>query len=155
MASEQIAVARVGTEAIDSLLAIDDASFLRPWTRAMYESAFDNTVTQVWLLSVDGSPVAYCSASLLPGELHVSNVAVLPDFRRRGLARRLLEHVLEHAEAAGAPEATLEVRRSNRPALTLYEALGFRTTAVRVDYYRDPVEDALILWRTGRAVTTG
>jgi ribosomal-protein-alanine N-acetyltransferase len=63
--------------------------------------------------------------------------------------------VLERADAEGASDATLEVRRSNRPALTLYEALGFRTTAVRVDYYRDPVEDALILWRTGRPVTAG
>ena len=155
MAAEQVAIVRAGAEAIDILLTIDEASFRRPWTRAMYESAFENSVTRVFLLSVDHAPVAYCSAWLLPGELHISNVAVLPEFRRRGLARRLLETVLERADAEGASDATLEVRRSNRPALTLYEVLGFRTTAVRVDYYLDPVEDALILWRTGRAMTAG
>jgi ribosomal-protein-alanine N-acetyltransferase len=155
MAPGQVEIAWVGAESIDVLLAIDAASFVRPWTRAMYESAFDNPVTRVCLLLADGVPVAYCSAWLLPGQLHISNVAVLPQFRRRGLARRLLERVLERAEDEGAPEATLEVRRSNRPALALYEALGFRTTAVRVDYYQDPVEDALILWRSGPPVTTG
>jgi len=56
--------------------------------------------------------------------------------------------VLTEAESEGAPNATLEVRRSNRAALALYERLGFRTTAVRADYYAEPVEDALILWRT-------
>lgn len=155
MAPEQVEIARVGAEAIGSLLAIDAVSFVRPWTRAMYEAALDNPVTRVFLLSVDGAPVAYCSSWLLPGELHISNVAVLPDFRRRGLARRLLATVLERADAEGARDATLEVRRSNRPALTLYESLGFRTTAVRVDYYENPVEDALILWRTGPPVTAG
>jgi ribosomal-protein-alanine N-acetyltransferase len=148
MAAQPIEITRAGVEAIDRLMAIDAASFVRPWTRAMYESAFDNVITRVFLLCVDGAAVAYCSAWLLPGELHITNVAVLPEFRRRGLARRLLETVLARAEAEGASEATLEVRRSNRPALALYEALGFRTTAVRPDYYLDPVEDALILWRT-------
>ena len=155
MTHEQLEIALVGAEAIESLLVIDAASFVRPWSRAMYEAALDNPVTRVFLLSVDGAPVAYCLAWLLPGELHISNVAVLPEFRRRGLARRLLENVLERADAEGASDATLEVRRSNRPALTLYESLGFRTTAVRVDYYQDPVEDALILWRPARPVTPG
>ena len=155
MATEQVEVARVDAGAIDSLLTIDAASFLRPWNRAMYESAFASPLTRVFVVAVDGAAVAYCSAAVLPGELHIQNVAVLPEFRRRGLARRLLEAVLDRAAGEGAVEATLEVRRSNQPALALYEGLGFRTAAVRVDYYRDPVEDALILWRRAHPAEAG
>jgi [ribosomal protein S18]-alanine N-acetyltransferase len=143
-----VEIVRVGREAIDALMSIDAESFLRPWTRAMYDAAFDNTVTRVWALQVGArTMVAYCSAWLLPGELHINNVAVLPAYRRRGLARQLLGAVLAAGEEEGARRATLEVRRSNLAALRLYESLGFATAAVRPDYYLEPVEDALVLWR--------
>jgi ribosomal-protein-alanine N-acetyltransferase len=143
-----IEIARVGPEAIDALMAIDAESFLRPWTRSMYETAFGNAVTRVHVLVPSGAPpVAYCSAWLLPGELHINNLAVTPAWRRQGLARQLLRAVLAAAEAEGASRATLEVRRSNLPAIRLYEGLGFRAAAVRPDYYLEPVEDALVLWR--------
>ena len=139
---------RVGREAIDALMAIDAESFLRPWSRPMYEASFDNAVTRIHVLRLpDGLTAAYCSAWLLPGELHINNLAVLPRYRRQGLARQLLREVLTAAEAEGAPRATLEVRRSNAAALRLYESFGFRTAAVRPDYYLEPLEDALILWR--------
>lgn len=143
-----VEIARVGPEAIGALMAIDAESFLRPWTKSMYEAAFDNAVTRVHVLGPPGEPpVAYCSAWLLPGELHINNLAVIPAWRRQGLARRLLRAVLAAAEAEGAARATLEVRRSNLPALRLYEGLGFTAAAVRPDYYLEPVEDALVLWR--------
>lgn len=146
--SMAVEIARVGPEAIDTLMAIDAESFLRPWTRSMYEAAFDNAVTRVHVLGPPGGPpVAYCSAWLLPGELHINNLAVIPSWRRQGLARRLLQAVLAAAEAEGAARATLEVRRSNLAAIRLYEGLGFKATAVRPDYYLEPVEDALVLWR--------
>lgn len=143
-----VEIARVGPEAIDALMAIDAASFLRPWTKSMYQTAFDNTVTRVHVLGPPGEPpVAYCSAWLLPGEFHINNLAVIPAWRRQGLARRLLRAVLAAAEAEGVSRATLEVRRSNLPALRLYQGLGFKATAVRPEYYLEPVEDALVLWR--------
>jgi ribosomal-protein-alanine N-acetyltransferase len=150
-AADPLEVQRVGVEATPVLMAIDEASFVRPWTRPMYESAFANDITRVFVLRRAGEPVAYCSAWLLPEELHISNLAVLPGHRRQHLGRRLLEAVLSAAQAEGAVHATLEVRRSNRAALALYESLGFQTTAVRRDYYLDPVEDALILWRSTAA----
>ena len=143
-----VEIARVGSDAIDALMAIDAESFLRPWTKSMYEAAFDNAVTRVHVLGPPGEPpVAYCSAWLLPGELHINNLAVVPAWRRRGLARQLLRAVLASAAAEGAPRATLEVRRSNLAAIRLYEGLGFTVSAVRPAYYLEPVEDALVLWR--------
>ena len=144
----EVQVLRVGREAVDALMNIDAESFLRPWSRTMYEASFDPGVTRIFVLRLsDGLTVAYCSTWLLPGELHINNLAVLPQYRRRGFARRLLGAVLTAAEEEGAPRATLEVRRSNTAALRLYEGLGFRATAVRKDYYLEPVEDALVLWR--------
>lgn len=91
--------------------------------------------------------IAYCSVWLIFEELHINTLAVHPDWRRNGLASTLLRHVLADAVRQGADKATLEVRRSNEAARQLYERFGFETTAVRTNYYRDPVEDALILWR--------
>jgi ribosomal-protein-alanine N-acetyltransferase len=91
--------------------------------------------------------LAYCSVWLIFEELHINTLAVHPDWRRNGLASTLLRHVLADAVQQGADKATLEVRRSNEAARQLYERFGFETTAVRTNYYRDPVEDALILWR--------
>ena len=82
-------------------------------------------------------------------ELHINTLAVAPAWRRRGLATTLLRHVFAEASARGVQRATLEVRASNRPAIALYERLGFQVTATRYRYYNSPEEDALILWREG------
>jgi len=79
----------------------------------------------------------------------VMNVAVAPGERRRGLARGLLRVVLRRAARAGARRALLELRVGNAGALALYESLGFRRLSLRRAYYREPVEDALVLVREG------
>ena len=133
---------------LDAILEVDAESFLRPWTREMYEAELRNpSVTRIFLVRT-GAPVAgYCASWFLPGELHINNLAIRPAYRRQRLASRLLAHVLDAALAAGCQRATLEVRRSNDAARHLYEGLGFRLAGVRHDYYAEPVEDALVLWR--------
>jgi ribosomal-protein-alanine N-acetyltransferase len=133
---------------LDEVLSVDAESFLRPWTRAMYEAELGNpAVTRIFLIRVDDQVIGYCASWFLPGELHINNLAIRPAYRRRGLASVLLVQVLEAAGSAGCVRATLEVRRSNHAARKLYEGLGFRLAGVRHDYYVEPVEDALILWR--------
>jgi ribosomal-protein-alanine N-acetyltransferase len=78
-------------------------------------------------------------------EGEILNLAVLPKSRRKGIARCLLEEALGSIAAAGVLEVYLEVRQSNDPALSLYQAHGFRPVGLRPDYYRDPREDALVL----------
>jgi ribosomal-protein-alanine N-acetyltransferase len=142
---------------IDGVLAIEDASFSNPWTREMYLRELDNPdVSYVYALRIHegpepggagGTAVAFCSYWLVLDELHINNLAVHPDHRRRGYGAALLAHVLEAGGRQGAKRATLEVRRSNGIAIGLYERLGFRIAAVRPNYYGNPVEDALILWK--------
>ena len=138
-----------GPDDLDGILAVDAASFYRPWTRAMYESELRNpSVSRIYVIRTREARVAgYCAAWAIGGELHINNLAILPNLRRQGLATALLRDVLRRAADGGCDRATLEVRRSNDAARRLYEGLGFRLGGLRRDYYTDPVEDALILWR--------
>lgn len=133
---------------LDGMLAVDAATFERPWTRAMYEWEWTHSdVARFYVARRAGAVVAYCAGWVIFDELHINNLAVDPAWRRRGVASALLTYVLQSAAAEGAARSTLEVRRSNEPARRLYERFGFSFAGVRTAYYREPVEDALVLWR--------
>jgi ribosomal-protein-alanine N-acetyltransferase len=138
-----------GAEDLDGLLAVEAASFTNPWTRAMYEWELQNrAVCHILVVRTPQVRVAgFCAFWLVVDEIHINNVAILPDYRGRGLGTRLMRRVLTEGRRLGATRATLEVRASNEDAKRFYEGLGFRATAVRKHYYTNPVEDALILWR--------
>jgi [ribosomal protein S18]-alanine N-acetyltransferase len=150
-AAPSLELARAAFERdLDGILAVDAASFERPWTRAMYEwEAANSDVARFYVARTAGVVVAYCAGWVIFDELHINNLAVDPAWRRRGVAGTLLTFVLAAAAGEGARRATLEVRRSNVPALRLYERFGFTYAGVRPAYYRAPVEDALVLWRDG------
>ena len=134
---------------IDAVLAIEEASFTNPWTRAMYVSELENRgVSYCYLAKTAAGAVAgFCSFWRVLDELHINNLAVSPAHRRQGAASALLTHVLRQGASLGAVRATLEVRRSNHEARALYERFGFAVAAVRREYYTSPTEDALVLWR--------
>jgi ribosomal-protein-alanine N-acetyltransferase len=97
----------------------------------------------------EGEIVGYSAAWVAEAGGHLGNLAVAPAWRRRGIARKLVERLLDDAEALGCPEITLEVRASNSAAQALYRAFGFRLAGLRRGYYRDTGEDALVMtWRT-------
>ena len=136
-------------EQIDAVLAIEEASFTNPWTRVMYLAELENSGVSYCFVAKapSGQVVGFCSFWRVLDELHINNLAVLPDVRRNGVATALLTHVLAYGGALGARRATLEVRRSNDPARLLYERFGFGVAGLRRAYYTKPVEDALVLWR--------
>jgi ribosomal-protein-alanine N-acetyltransferase len=134
---------------IDDVLGIEEASFTNPWTRAMYVSELENRGVSFCFLARDSErrAVGFCSFWKVLDELHINNLAVLPDLRRTGIGSILLDFVLKKGSELGARRATLEVRRSNEAARLLYERFGFTVAGVRAAYYSKPVEDALVLWR--------
>ena len=142
---------------IDDVLAIEEAAFTSPWTRAMYLAELENHGVSFCYLAKneEGRAVGFCSVWRVADELHINNLAVLPDFRRAGIGSALLQHVLGQGAQSGALRATLEVRQSNDAARMLYERFGFTVAGVRRSYYSKPVEDALVLWREnlGNSVT--
>jgi [ribosomal protein S18]-alanine N-acetyltransferase len=139
---------------LDAVLAIEEASFNNPTTRQWYESELQRPeVCFVVVIRTQEARVAgFCAFWRVVDQIHINNLAIDPAWRRRGLGRRLLAAVLAEAGAMGAPHVTLEVRRSNSAALALYEGAGFKIIGVRSGYYTHPIEDALILSRTGGRV---
>lgn len=147
-------VRRATPEDAEALAALAAECFSRPWSAAQIGDEIVRPPPSGVLLACTAAggvaePAAFCACRLVLDELHVLDLAVRPSWRRRGLARFLLELALRRASAAGARLALLEVRASNQPALALYTGLGFRSVGRRPSYYRDPVEDALLLERVG------
>jgi len=140
-----------GEADLDGVLYVEAESFTNPWTRDMYSWELQNrSVCHIYVVRTPDFPVAaFCAFWLVFDEIHINNIAVLPQFRGQGMGTTLMQHVLVEARRLGAKRATLEVRASNQAALRLYERLGFYTAATRKHYYSNPVEDALILWRDG------
>lgn len=134
---------------IDDILRIETLSFTRPWTREMYLSELEHGDVSFFYIARDavGEAIGFCSWWLVLDEVHINNLAVLPEYRQGGIGTAIVERVLADGAARGAHRATLEVRQSNAPALALYGKLGFAVTGVRRGYYTHPDEDALILWR--------
>ena len=134
---------------LDALADLEAISFRNPWTRQMLNNELAGVdCALAYVVRTSARRVAaYCTCRLIADELHLSNLAVHPECRRQGMARRLLRHLLLDAAGRGARRATLEVRASNDPARQLYARAGFEERGTRPGYYTLPGEDAVILWR--------
>jgi ribosomal-protein-alanine N-acetyltransferase len=131
---------------LDEVVTIERASFGMPWSRGAFLYEIEqNRVARCWVLRDDDRVAAYLCLWEIGDELHVTNIAVHPGLRRRGLARRLLGAILEDGRARRLRAVTLEVRPTNDEARTLYESFGFRVVGRRRGYYYDTGEDALIM----------
>lgn len=132
---------------LSEISALQSRTFTNPWTAESMRWELANTdVARLYVMRIGTQVVGYCACWVIFDELHINSIAIDPDQRRRGLGRQLLRGVVQDVMTAGVTMATLEVRRSNGPALALYERLGFVVEAVRKDYYEQPREDALVLW---------
>jgi len=131
---------------LDSVLAIERVSFPTPWSRGafVYELK-ENQVARCWVTRAAGEVVGYLCVWEVGSELHITNLAVHPAWRRRGIARTLLGAILEDARRRGFTLAVLEVRPAKQEAPGLYERFGFRVIGRRKGYYYDTGEDALIM----------
>lgn len=136
-------------EDIDQVLAIEQASFSMPWSRNLFLSEFRSPLVSTLLVALAGGParfvIGYIVFWLVADEMHILNLAVVPELRRVGIARELVLAGLKRAFQKGAKRAFLEVRASNTAAQKLYSNLGFAGISIRRDYYDMPVEDAVIM----------
>ncbi len=125
---------------------IDLLSFTLPWPERSFRfEVTDNPAARCWVAEMAGQVVAALVIWLIVDEAHVATLATHPNFRRQGIARKLLVHALREAWREGARRAFLEVRASNQAAQDLYRALGFVEDGRRPRYYKDNGEDAILM----------
>lgn len=119
--------------------------FSDPWSEISVASELKNELAY-WLVAEENDRVAgYVGSQTVLGETDMMNIAVHPDFRRKGVAEALVNALVSDLKDMGSRCLTLEVRASNIPAQRLYEKLGFSQIGKRPKYYHNPKEDALIL----------
>lgn len=135
---------------LDQVVEIERRSFPTPWTRQAFVSELrDNAYAYYVVARLGGAVIGYAGMWVLLDEAHITNIAVHPDHRRRGVGHLLLAELERLAAERGARRMTLEVRPSNKAALRLYERHGFRASGRRPRYYADTGEDAIIMWKEG------
>jgi len=130
---------------------IERVSQSHPWSLRQFEQELANPASRIDLYLSGGLPVAFLCSWLIAGELQIQNLATAPEFRRHGIAARLLEHVLARSRGEGFESAWLEVRISNAGAIALYRNYGFADAGVRPRYYADG-EDALVMGLVGESL---
>ena len=142
----ELEIRRLTYADLPQVVAIERRAFPAPWSLAMFVLELSKPAG-ICLAAVAGGEIrGYLVCSRYAEVWHLMNVAVAPEARRQGIARALMDELLGRLPAKA--QITLEVRRSNAPALAMYESLGFRAAGVRPRYYQDNGEDALIMWRT-------
>jgi ribosomal-protein-alanine N-acetyltransferase len=134
-------------EDIAQVVAIEQVSFAIPWTFETFEREMTiNEYARYTVMEKDGAIIGYCGMWLILDESHITNIAILPEYRGRNLGEALLNEVIEKAKKLGAHSMTLEVRVSNEIAQKLYRKFGFLNGGIRKRYYTDNYEDALVMW---------
>ena len=139
-------IVRMNAAHVPQVAAIEKACFGREgWSERSVSGELTNDLA-LWLVAVEGDTVAgYVGSQTVCGETDMMNVAVTADYRRRGIAEKLVLALVEELKKIESHCLTLEVRASNAPAQALYEKLGFKQVGLRPRYYQNPREDALIL----------
>lgn len=131
---------------LEQVVAIDQVSFSLPWpARSFQFELTDNPASRCWVAELDGRVIAMLVGWLIVDELHVATIATHPEFRGRGIGKRLLLHALRSAKEEGAVKSFLEVRESNDLARKIYRDFGFVEDGRRKEYYKDNAEDAILM----------
>jgi [ribosomal protein S18]-alanine N-acetyltransferase len=134
-------------EDLDQIINIEKLSFTIPWSKEAFYNELHKNQFATYLVIEDGeSIIGYCGVWIVVDEAHITNIAVLPEYRGRKLGESLLAKVIEMAKEMGAKSMTLEVRVSNIVAQNLYRKFGFENGGIRKGYYTDNQEDALVMW---------
>ena len=130
---------------VSQVAELEKLCFNDPWSVNGIAYELTNPLS-LWLVAAEADTVVgYVGSQSVMDEADMMNIAVHPDYRRRGIAEKLIHALVSALGEKGSHGLSLEVRASNAPAIALYEKLGFTQVGLRKNYYRNPREDALIL----------
>lgn len=133
---------------VHDVAELDKLCFAMPWSEESFRQEFTENERALYIVAEIGSRiVGYAGMWVILDEGHITNVCVHPDYRKRHIGEGILRVLIAAGAQVGVERTTLEVRRSNAPAIALYEKLGFVSEGVRKGYYENNNEDAIIMWR--------
>jgi ribosomal-protein-alanine N-acetyltransferase len=130
---------------LPEVLAIETVSFPEPWSQFLFLKEIDQPSSYFMVFRLASELIGYGGFWLIADEVHITNIAVHPLYRRQGYGSMILQHLLDAAVSRKAAMATLEVRETNLVALNLYRKFGFRHVATRKGYYAETGENATVM----------
>ena len=130
---------------LDAICALEDACFSDPWSREAFEAAFGNPICRFHVAEDGGEVIGYALFSILYEDAEIMSIAVDPARRRCGVGSAMLRRIIECAKIADAETLFLEVREGNEAARSMYRGFGFEEIRKIRNYYRRPVEDAIVM----------
>lgn len=135
----------LSNEHIPQLAEIEELCFSDPWSSNAFKYELTNPLS-VWLVALEGElVVGYIGSQTVLDESDIMNVAIRPEYRRKGIGNALITELISVLREKSVCSLSLEVRKSNEPAILLYTKLGFLQVGLRPNYYRHPKEDAIIM----------
>ncbi len=141
-------VRKLGIQDMKAVMNLERLCFAYHWQETQFRLALEKGAFMIHGVENGKDLVAYLAFSFIKDEMEILNLAVDPDYRRQGLATRLLTAVVDECLGKGMKYAFLDVKASNRGAIDLYAKFGFKQIGVRKKYYPDTKEDALLFKRT-------
>lgn len=135
---------------IKEVAEIEKRCFTIPWSKKSFEDELTKNTFAIYVVAVDTenkSLAGYGGMWHVVNEGHITNIAVDPIYRQKGIGKLILNELIKIAYEKQMIGLTLEVRLNNEPAKNLYKELGFKLEGIRKEYYSDTKEDALIMWK--------
>ena len=137
---------RMTEEDLDIVAKMEKETFSTPWSKESFLESLQKSYSY-FFVAVEEKIVGYCGVHNFGGDGEITNVAVEKEWRGKHVASEMLTYAMAQTQKEGIEAFTLEVRRSNLPAIKLYEKLGFVQQGVRNNFYENPIEDAIIMWK--------
>lgn len=138
---------KMTAEDVPFISRLEEETFSMPWSADSFLEMIGKEDARYYVAEEDGRLLGGCGVLMIAGEGNITNVAIAPEARNRGIGTALLRHLMAEGDREGLTAYTLEVRVSNTAAIHVYEKLGFVSAGVRPGFYEKPVEDALIFWK--------
>ena len=130
---------------IRDVYAVEKDCFTDPWSEEMFVQLLSNPLAVYTVAVYNGKAIGYAGLYHILSEGQIMNVAVTPEMRRQGIAEKMLKVLVDYAKENDIEVMTLEARKSNNAAISLYEKLGFEIVGERKGYYQHPSDDAVLM----------
>ncbi|MBQ7765122.1 ribosomal protein S18-alanine N-acetyltransferase [bacterium] len=148
MKMQKIVISKMAIDDLDGVYEIDRESFPVPWQKSSFEEELKNILATYLVAKLNDKIVGYIGMWFVIDECHITNIAVHPEFRHMGIAKKLVNGMIKLCNTHGISYILLEVRANNIPAQKLYESFGFKSDGIRKEYYKNPdgtYDDAILM----------